>query len=167
MATHGNIPSFCWWAYNVSRLFCADSVSPVVANATAVDTPISPGQITRSRLAPSTRIEVPLPQVALFAHPLGGAGLFKAAFPPITDYHGRHVDSRRIASATSHLPLPVYSCPQNVRGCRGSQPTQRWRSNLTESTSMCQQGQQVGKLMSHFFKSADHCRPCAGSIEHS
>lgn len=74
MGAHGSMPSAVWCSYRVSSDIRAESVSPVVANAVAVDTPISPGQIIRSRLAPSTRTERPSPHVAELFQPWDGGG---------------------------------------------------------------------------------------------
>mmetsp|Transcript_36576 Transcript_36576/g.95755 ORF Transcript_36576/g.95755 Transcript_36576/m.95755 type:complete len:202 (-) Transcript_36576:1023-1628(-) len=80
---YGSIPSACWLSYSVISAFFDASTSPVVASAVRTLTPMSPGQITRSRLAPSTSTTSPTPQTASLFQPTFGAGHCRPCFEPI------------------------------------------------------------------------------------
>ncbi len=60
--------------YKVSRAFLVATVSPVVAKAVSELTPRSPGQMVRSRFAPSTSRTCPVPINCELSQPLAGGG---------------------------------------------------------------------------------------------
>src|SRR5689334_10876074 len=71
---YGSAPLALWWSYIVVSALREETVSPVDAYAAGSETPRSPGQTVRSRLAPSVRIVSPTPTTPVLDHSASGAG---------------------------------------------------------------------------------------------